>query len=321
MEYIDNVYVINLDRSKDRFQSIKSILGRENIQFTKISAIDGVMLSDDDVSKHCTKFAETFCPKTIIGCAMSHKKTWRKIVENNDKYAIVFEDDVFIDKNFKSELKKCLDELFTFDQKFDFLYLGYFGPAKITDNSFINHLQNIILYKLSNKKCDLENVFIPVSPVGFHCYIISKECAKKLLKSMNKINYHIDVEFLKYANTLNLRVYACKNRIGYQFSTVENSFLNDCKFPKLLNILCDNIKDKDHISYSYWLNTPILKIKNFHFNLYSFLFLSIIIVLNKKINILFLIYLYLESSLDININNISIILLYMIIIIFKIFTF
>lgn len=309
---VNNIYVINLDSSKDRLESIKKQLDKQKLNFTRIPAINGKQLTEKEIEKNCTQFAQMFCPRNIIGCAMSHKAVWQRIIDNGDDYAIVLEDDCKLVKNFKHKLNHCLKELMSFDPKWDFLYLGYFGPAKCKNETIMNSLQRLILHKI-NKECnkkyfDLKHVFIPVSPVGFHSYIISNKCAKELLKRMEKINYHIDAEFLKY--TQDLHVYATKDKLGNQFSTVDNSTLNEYKFPKILNWYSDAFQDLDGISYSYWFGSPIIQVIDFPINLYFIMFALLSIVSNAPINILFFIYIFLELSLDV--NNINIIIPYII---------
>ncbi len=313
----DNVFVINLDRSPDRLRNIKTQLDEQDIKFKRVSAIDGKKLTKNDIEKNCTFFAKMFCPKNIIACAMSHKKVWREIIKSGRNYGMIFEDDCKITDNFKEKVRKCVEELNVFDKKWDFLYLGYFGPSRVTSNSVMNCLQNIILNKIPKKhnNSNLKHIFVPVSPVGFHSYIISRDCAKKLLKYMKKIHYHIDSEFLKYA--CNFNVYATIEKLGNQYSTVDNSTLNEYKFPKIINWYNDQIVDIDGISYSYWLGSPIIQIQSFPINLYFIFFLIMLFGFQRYqfINILALIYMFLELGLDV--NNINIIIVYMLIVTLK----
>lgn len=313
---ISNVYVINLDKSTDRLKSIKKQLDKQNLKFTRIPAVNGKLLTEEEIKNNCTPFAQLFCPRNIIGCAMSHKSVWQKIIDNDDKYAIVLEDDCKLVKNFKDKLTICVDELSNIDPEWDFLYLGYFGPANQSNNSIMNFPHRLILNKIDTNKntnAKLNNIFIPVSPIGFHSYVISNKCARKLLEKMNSINYHIDSEFLKYTN--DLKVYATKEKLGNQYSTVDNSTLNEYKFPKLLNWYNDKIQDYDGISYSYWFGSPIIQIMDVPINLYFIMFALLSLFSNAEINILFFIYIFLELSLDV--NNINIILPYMILIIYN----
>lgn len=310
-DIIKNIYVINLDSSTDRLECIKEQLDEHKLNFTRISAINGKKLTKDQIKKNCTPFAQMFCPRNIIGCAMSHKAVWQRIIDNGDKYAIVLEDDCKLVKNFKHKLNRCLKELMSFDPEWDFLYLGYFGPAKSKNETIMNSLQRLILHKINKeygKQNDFKHIFIPFSPVGFHSYIISNKCARELLKRMEKINYHIDAEFLKY--TYNLKVYATKDKLGNQFSTVDNSTLNEYKFPKILNWYSDAFQDLDGISYSYWFGSPIIQVIDFPINLYFIMFALLSTVSKAPINILFFIYIFLELSLDV--NNINIIIPYII---------
>lgn len=211
-----------------------------------------------------------------------------------------------------------MKELNLLDDQWDFLYAGYFGPSSIDKpNTIMYTLQSLFLNKIPQKKHDAVYTYVPLSPVGFHCYVVSQKGAKKLLNNLKKANYHVDVEFLKIADKFN--VYATKKQLGLQFSTTENSTLNEYKFPKTINNILDKIKDHDGISYSYYFGSPLLTLSCFPINLYLILFILIAVTSSKSKRLhnfafLFLLaFLALEMSMDY--KSIHIIMTYIILLI------
>lgn len=311
-------YVINMKKSKDRLKNMEKQIPKLGKQFTRISAIDGSKLSKKQLKKYTTQFCRYFCSKSMIGCFLSHKKTWQTIIKNNDKYALVLEDDCYLLPEFQKELSLAIKELNFIDDKWDFLYAGYFGPSSTDKPSTVMYtLQSLFLNKIPQKPHDAVHTYVPLSPVGFHCYVVSKKGAKKLLKNLNKASYHVDVEFLKIADKFN--VYATKKQLGLQFSTTENSTLNEYKFPKIINNVLDKIKDHDGISYSYYFGSPLLTLSCFPINLYLILFILIAVASSKSKRLhnfafLFLLaFLILEISIDY--KSIHIIMTYIILLI------
>ena len=74
---IKNIYVINLDRNKNRLKRIDENLKKYNLSYKRFSAIDGSKLDYKDIIDNTTSYCRhLLCNKSIIGCAMSHIKLW-----------------------------------------------------------------------------------------------------------------------------------------------------------------------------------------------------------------------------------------------------
>lgn len=302
MNYIDNVYYINMDKSLDRrakMESQENLIGKKLI---RIPAVNGNELSEQDIKNSTTTFCNNFCTKTMIGIYLSHLKVYKQIIDNGDKYALIMEDDCEIIPTFQQDLQVILDDLIKIDPEWDFLYLGCFGGCTPNgDNEFFAQLQTTFLYKLKSKPLDNPHVFIPESPVGFASYIISQKCAQKMSSIMTKASYHVDVEFLRHASQNDglFKIYATKKILGYQY-TDSNSSTQTNNFPTIINnLLCE--KDKFGISYSYYLNSPIIQIQGTPVDLYLIVFILAALVLPNKIFIIFMMVFFLiELMLDIN---------------------
>ena len=77
------IFVINLDRSKDRLDSMKTQLDNLNLAFERIAAIDGRCADEDSLNKHYSQELNRkkyFTPLTKgeIGCYLSHLSACKK---------------------------------------------------------------------------------------------------------------------------------------------------------------------------------------------------------------------------------------------------
>ena len=279
MNYIDNIYVINMEKSHDRLEQMNHQIPTIGKPFQIIKAINGKKLSKKQIQTYCTKFGQHFCTRGMIGCFLSHQKTWQTIINNNDKYALVMEDDCQLIPSFQKDLKITLDELFQYDPNWDFLYVGYFGACNPQHNyNLIHSFSKLVLpnVKQSKQQPFSKHFFIPEAPIGFHCYIISNKGAQKLLHHLNKASYHVDVKFLEYSKYFN--VCASNKNLGYQFSTPDSSSLTQYNFPTSINYFLDNIKDQHNISLSYYFCAPFIQLFHIPINVYitSIIIISIL---------------------------------------------
>ncbi len=69
------------------------------LKFNRISAVDGLELRDEELEKFVTDPKWPRPGKSEFACFMSHQKCWKALLESNDDYAAVIEDDVVISKN------------------------------------------------------------------------------------------------------------------------------------------------------------------------------------------------------------------------------
>ena len=235
-----------------------------------IEGIKGSKLDDKTIEKNTTDMYALFGPKSAIGCAMSHIKTWKEFLKTDADYAIIFEDDVVFEKNFKNELN---DIIKIAPKEYDILYLGCFGC-----NNQINiftYLSSIVgLINLNSKKL---NKFInkPVVAYATHSYIVSRNGANKLLKYIEgNISNHIDFQMNKLMINNKINVYALNKRIVYQTSTDETQSNNNSNnHPIILyNILADYYVDKK-VKANYLSSLSVLRINNINLTLISFAFI------------------------------------------------
>jgi glycosyl transferase family 25 len=171
------LFVINLKKSKDRFQNISKNLKSLNIPFERFDAIYGQELFEDEIKENTTFIGRNFlCNRGIIGCAMSHIELWKSFKKSDNDFILISEDDIEYKKGF-SKIFKDVDKIYK-KVNFDILSLN----CSILLKEQIGESISVDDYEITK----------PLFPLTTASYIVSKKGVKKLLKKFKKINYHID---------------------------------------------------------------------------------------------------------------------------------
>ncbi len=199
---IEAAYVINLDRQIARWKNFTKEAGRQRVggrqsllDFChRISAIDGKLLKLSDAASQVTatypldaqyyvdpdpKLLSKIREETVninmtreeVAVALSHIKTWQRIVADKASYALVLEDDVFFERTFATRLNQSwreLPEKRNDGYRFDILYLSYREVEHGGQKVFLSpNLDRLIR--------------------GYWClsgYVLSYSAAKQLLQSL-----------------------------------------------------------------------------------------------------------------------------------------
>jgi GR25 family glycosyltransferase involved in LPS biosynthesis len=289
--FIDNVYVINMDKDIDRLKKVTEECNKFNIKFQRFSGVNPNTLSKEEKNKYITKFCQKYCSNGIIGCGLSHIKIYEDVINKNYNNVLILEDDIYFEDDFYYILNNALDEL---PNDYDILYIGCFGLSSKETYYDYNYFFKI----LSNKKIEkniFKNIFCPEFPLGTHAMIISNKGCHKLLKIMNKINYHIDFQISfnsKYLNT-----YATNKKIVYQHWDESNNS-NMLSFPKYPNILLNNIYDNNRVPYNYIFNSSLIKICNINIKLWHIIFFILGVLNILYLNIFIIIYFIIDFDFD-----------------------
>ncbi|MCL2380188.1 MAG: glycosyltransferase family 25 protein [Treponema sp.] len=98
------IYVISLPDSLDRQQFIKSQLDSRRTPFEFIPAVNGRALSEvERNSLYDSSKAKSYKRELThgeIGCALSHKFVYEKMIKDNVKQAVILEDDITLKPDF-----------------------------------------------------------------------------------------------------------------------------------------------------------------------------------------------------------------------------
>ena len=177
-------YVITLKRRPERLENFKNNFGDYSNNIKVIYGFDGnqffnELIEEQELIKKCfnIKLGE-------IGCALSHFRIYKDIVDNYN-YGIIFEDDAIPSSNFNEKLNVILNEV---PKDFDFIYIG----GRFHEN-FI--MPDKYIYKISPNIVQHNNLhFGPYHDRTTHSYIISKRMAQKLLDIFNNSNLHRPID-------------------------------------------------------------------------------------------------------------------------------
>lgn len=223
------VFYINLDRDLDRKQHMEDMLSELGFDYVRVPATEGVKINiadyyDDQLARERNGTSLT-APE--VGCAASHREIYRRIVQERIPYALVFEDDVTVIKQFRQIIEQIIDEntrhqyweYLTFDYAesgsiflkrwFDSVFLYY--QRQLKERGLLSRLAYLataaikLVYLIPltyfesmrnhyYKQRHLGKAVIFWRPLYFAgCYLVSLEGAKKLLKlSEPRIIYPAD---------------------------------------------------------------------------------------------------------------------------------
>jgi glycosyl transferase family 25 len=184
-------YLINLEKRPDRLKNFVDNVQKflPDIQIEKIIAVDGSFLdlNDKNLKKNVNPWNfKNLREKTlrgVIGCCLSHLNCYKKIIESNDRYAIIFEDDCVFIKNKEITSNEELKNL-PIPENFGIIWLNEW-KNKI-DSKFLNEYYYLVSegYKTTE------------------AYIISKEFAKILydenINNIGAIDAHIGQVYSKH---------------------------------------------------------------------------------------------------------------------------
>lgn len=260
-----------------------------------VRGIDGKNCDKSIIREQVYPLYAAFAPKAAIGCALSHLKVWKLLLESGEESCIVLEDDVVFVSNFSEKLSTLLEKV---PKDFDILYLGCFGSEN-TPNFFTTIMS--ILGKSREYRKVNDVVFVPEVSLATHAYIVSRKGAEKLLDNLyGKVFNHIDYCIQSLSD---IRVYCARERLAYQTSTDEGKSMNvSSSFPKLVNEILSKIYIDTKVRASYISTLSIARIPgDLNVNIVSVIFLivGIIAAYNGLYAIEMLIYVILFSIPDI----------------------
>jgi GR25 family glycosyltransferase involved in LPS biosynthesis len=166
---IDHIYCINLERRHDRREKIIQEFHNENVTNVEIwRATDGRADAPEGIR----------LTKPEYGCADSHIRLWKDMVDKGYKTALVFEDDAEILPGFNFKLEKILGELEQI-QDWDYVNLGPWHSTSICESQ-------------------VSQVLSKGQSLCTHCYLISRRGALKMhLWDAEDLKFPIDIQLIQ----------------------------------------------------------------------------------------------------------------------------
>ena len=105
------VWLINLDSNPERFKSATEQLSKIGLLAERFSAIYGKNLQPDDITAcYDAKLNQQKFRRPLsageIGCYLSHRALWQRMIDEHIPVALILEDDIDIEPEFVTVLKK-----------------------------------------------------------------------------------------------------------------------------------------------------------------------------------------------------------------------
>ena len=167
----DKAFYINVDGQTTRDKYMKREFRKQKINVTRFNAIDKKKIDDDYIQQlinenkltHNNKIKENKFQGSLA-CLLSHHTLWEKIYneESGDMY-LIFEDDCYLDSNFKEECNKYIKHL---PPDWDMAWLGY---NKFVGDDNSNIFNKPIIQKPHRRGINAQH----------HCYLINRKSVPK----------------------------------------------------------------------------------------------------------------------------------------------
>ena len=182
------VFVINLDGSNDRLETISRRLADFGIGFTRIAAVDGRKLDLSTIPDYDGERAERYMGRSLvggeIGCYRSHLKVAEAFLKSDARYALVLEDDALPLCNPVELLEKSLPDLEATDPGWLLINIG---------NNKLKIATPIKRYGVGGHDCEL--VAAHYFPMTTSAIVWSRDGAKLFLEEHRKIFAPVDNYF------------------------------------------------------------------------------------------------------------------------------
>jgi len=188
------IFIINLDSSTARWDACKRQFGNAKIE--RISAIEGAMLSENELTKHFDyELNKLQYHKTLtsgeIGCYHSHQLVWKRIVDEQLDFAIVLEDDFVLNEG----MDELLTSLAHISVPWDYIKLSESPEKRKEIASFaVNQFRMVSYNKI---------------PAGTVAQAVSLNGAYKLLRASESFGRPVDID-LQYWWENQIKVFGFK---------------------------------------------------------------------------------------------------------------
>jgi GR25 family glycosyltransferase involved in LPS biosynthesis len=228
--YVDKIpaFCINLERRSDRWAEFTAQAGVKQLPNVKrFLAVDGStidymtdpripMYTKKNIKNTTRRAHEEISTVGAIGCALSHIGIWEWIVQNQAAVTMVFEDDAKIPPNFAPYMNQLIEKSPTLKDThaWELCVLTHqtVKMKPVAGDPYINTTQGF---------------------VGFQCYFITLDCAKRFLKEAYVLHLHIDLWTAVFKQLYGLKLICPVNfSVQQRRSITDIQEINRCK-------LCD----------------------------------------------------------------------------------
>jgi glycosyl transferase family 25 len=244
LTWINKIYVINLERSKERWENCMRQAKKYHLDLERFTAIDGSKLTLKQ-RKHVHPLCEyLLCSNGMIGCGLSHLFILKKIIDEKIPIVLVLEDD-FI---WRDDTIDKLNQIQHFDK--GMVKLTCMGPY-CSSSPYKNEEPKLSPFPLLNT-----------------AYLIRYTQAKQIYEKVDKMFYHIDFQYSMISKYYSIPIYYynCIDVGGMKDSTIG---VHKKTFMATILPLSDTTK---------WLFSETFMCP-FGIELHLFLFISLLLIL------------------------------------------
>lgn len=174
------IYVINLDRSRERWERLCSQAMEYDLDITRIPAVDGRVIAERDrIDFHPKSFIYHNGRKLLpgeYGCYRSHLLALEQFVASGDKMAIIMEDDVELNEKLIPRAIAAMESVqgARLVKLVNHRLVGFKSVRETSENDVVGRCMH--------------------GPQGSAaCYIVNRKAAKKLLTTLKPMLLPYDV--------------------------------------------------------------------------------------------------------------------------------
>lgn len=213
--------VINLASKAEHWINMKERCAKAGFKRVKrFNAVDGTKLDEKQMTQYLSVCAyndlhlddrrghEQIYTPGSVGCYLSHYGTWKYMIQHRLPYAFIFEDDVLLDPYFEyyyirkvEQLKRMQQQQQSKDNGWDVALFGYF---------FESHMES-----QETGQADWRRLTPASQFMGTHCYLLTLEGAKKLVKHALPIEVQVD-SYLSKLTAFGLRIVYSTQKLACQ---------------------------------------------------------------------------------------------------------
>ena len=108
---IEGIYVVHAKKGYEFHEERVNHLFKENgLSFEFVTDGDPACFTDELLNKYFTKDIRNLLPDGIVSCTLNHILSYERIIKNNNKFSLVFENDPFFLGDFPGKIIKIAKE-------------------------------------------------------------------------------------------------------------------------------------------------------------------------------------------------------------------
>jgi glycosyl transferase family 25 len=182
-----SIFVVNLQNDIEKKDFMTTLCNKHQLKFEFIEAVDGRKLSHRDTLEVYNKEKSVAdmgreLSKAELGCALSHKSIYKRILDRSLDQALILEDDIYFDESFL----KVLAEKDKFPANWELILLGHHAE-------YSREIDTLPSLWYQKKLFDKYKLVRPSdNGYGTYGYLITLAGAKKLYNSLHVISKPID---------------------------------------------------------------------------------------------------------------------------------